>query len=71
MGSKKAMITTIFQSFGFDSRAIVAQFKEFFGWRWRIVVYLATIFPKVTSNGAKAVACTWHKLGLERDISCR
>jgi hypothetical protein len=68
---KKALLTTIFQGFGTDSREIVTQFKELFGWHWRVAVYLATISPKATSSAAKAVAYVWHKLGLERDISRR
>jgi hypothetical protein len=68
---KKALLTTIFQGFGSDSRAIVTQFGELFGRHWRIAVYLMTIFPKATSSAAKTVAYAWHRLGMERDISRR
>lgn len=66
-----SLLTTIFRGFKEDSRVTVREFKDLFTWYIRVAVYLLTVFPKVTSNAARAGAYIWHKLGMEQDVSRR
>lgn len=68
---RDSLLTTIFRGFKEDSRVTVREFKDLFTWYIRAAVYLLTVFPKVTSNAARAGAYIWHKLGMEQDVSRR
>jgi glycosyltransferase involved in cell wall biosynthesis len=68
---RQALITAIYRGHKADARAMVSQFAEFFPWYWRIGTYLLTIFPKLTSILARAVAYLRYRLGFEKQVSRR
>ncbi|MHC4618686.1 MAG: glycosyltransferase family 2 protein, partial [Planctomycetota bacterium] len=68
---KRRLLTTLYQGYGSDSRAIVGEFRDLFGPHWRVATRVLTVSPKLTSAAAKTFAYLRYKLGLERDVSRR
>jgi len=68
---RRTLLTTVYRGFKTDTRITVKQFREFFPWYWRLGAYLLTVFPKLTSTFARAVAYLGYKLWFGRQVTRR
>jgi glycosyltransferase involved in cell wall biosynthesis len=67
----RVLITAMFHGYGEDVRTTVRQFPELLSWRWRILAYISSVFPRSVACAARALAYMAHLTGFERQVSRR
>lgn len=69
MSLRESLLAMLYYGYKQDARDMVKQFRELFGWHWRLGTYLLTVFPRLTSAAAKTILYLVSKSGLSRQVS--
>ena len=68
---RSSLITMIYHGFKSETRLTVRMFSHILPWCWRVMAYVLTVFPRLTSVILQSIAYLGYRMGFERDVNRR